>query len=334
MSESLTSASIDPVTLRGYNLLRGSCGWFKVEDSGLLRISGEDRKAWLQGQCTNDMRRLATGGSMHFCVCTATGQLVAPCIVFDLPAAEERPAQYALIAPKTTVPALLERAETTVIMEDVQVEDITGEFEWFTVQGPAATSELSELLELPALDAGVATKSVLCLRHDRTGYGGWDLLFPKGAAKKLLAKIEEVNAAAIDICRLEAGIPLFRVDMNEKTLPPEMGPAFEAKHISYTKGCYTGQEVLMRIHSRGHTNKTWVALVVDSEVQPGDIVSHGTREDAGVITCAVVSPRFGRIAGAMVRNEAAQDGEVVQVRSSNGSIEGEVHSMPLLNNFG
>jgi folate-binding protein YgfZ len=118
--------------------------------------------------------------------------------------------------------------------------------------------------------------------------------------------------------------------MDEKTLPPEMGPAFEARNISYSKGCYTGQEVLMRIHSRGHTNKTWMALVSDEPIPIGASLAHGKRDDAGVVTSSGESPQFGYIAGAMLRNEAAFDGERVRVNGESRSFEAEVRPFPLL----
>ena len=118
--------------------------------------------------------------------------------------------------------------------------------------------------------------------------------------------------------------------MNEKTFPPEMGKAFEERHVSYSKGCYMGQEVLMRIHSRGHTNKTWVGLASEKPLEVGASVGHRLRSDSGIVTSAVFSPDFGYIGAAMVRNEAAFEGEVVQVTTSQGIVEAEVRQMPIL----
>src|SRR2546423_1058203 len=246
MSERTLSSSIDPATLHAYSLLREACGLFSVNDSGLLRMAGEDRKLWLQGQCTNDLRNLLRGASLQFCVCSPTGQLLANCTVYALPDA------FLIVAPKAAVPAFLERAESMIILEDVQVTEITEDYAWLSVQGPTATREMGGIFELPTLDAGLSSRQPaienrkskidpFCLRHDRTGLGGWDLLLPKGEGNSLLNKIESVKESAVEITRLEAGIPKFGVDMNEKTLPPEMGADFETKHISYTKGCYTGQ---------------------------------------------------------------------------------------------
>jgi hypothetical protein len=82
----------------------------------------------------------------------------------------------------------------------------------------------------------------------------------------------------------------------------------------------------MRIYSRGHTNKTWMGLIADEPIPIGATVSHRSRPDAGVVTSAEESPQFGFIAGAMLRNEAAFDGEIVKV----DGIEAEVRPMPFL----
>ncbi len=330
MSESLVSDPLTESVLRSYDLLREGCGRYELANSCLLELTGEDRKAWLQGQITNDLRKTQVGDSIAFCVCSPTGQMLAAC---DLWALEDR---FLIRSHKASLPALLERCTHMVVMEDVHHADLTPSYKLVSVQGPTATRELKELMELPTLDAGTLEyegASVICLRSNRTGLGGWDLLLPtdaKKAIKKLEAAFAPIDEHAFNIARLEAGIPRYGVDMNERTLPPEMGSLFESRNVSYNKGCYTGQEVLMRIHSRGHTNKTWMALVSDQPMQAGDIVSHANRADAGVVTTGLDSPRYGYIAGAMIRNEAAFDGETVTVKGPDGDFDAEVRPFPLL----
>src|SRR5438105_3125211 len=152
MSERTFSSSIDAATLHAYSLLREACGLLSVNDSGLLRMAGEDRKLWLQGQCTNDLRNLQPGASLQFCVCSPTGQLLANCTGYALPDA------FLIVAPRAAIPALLERAESMIILEDVQVSEITEDYEWLSVQGPTATRELREIFDLPGLDAGDLTE--------------------------------------------------------------------------------------------------------------------------------------------------------------------------------
>lgn len=328
IAESLVGGAIDQSTLRGYALLREGCGCFPLEDSALIELRGEDRKAWLQAQATNDLRSLGPGGSMQFCLCSATGQLLATATVW---AFEDR---FLIVCPKGALPALMQRIEMMVIMEDVEAKDLTVSMFGYSVQGPEASAQLSQFIDLPTLDAGLTTLNgaeVLCLRSNRTGLGGWDLYGPSSESlAELLAHFEPVPTQSVEIARIEAGIPKFGEDTNEKTLPPELGVDFESKNISYRKGCYVGQEVLMRIHSRGHTNKTWVGLLLDGPVIPKAIVHSPGVGQVGVVTSVAESPRYGHVAAATVRNEAVADGEPVTVEVDGVEVKGEVVLMPIL----
>ena len=224
------------------------------EKLALIEFSGTDVLEWLQGQATNDLRSIAEGHPISFCLCQPTGQLLTLC---ELHLLGDR---KLLLADNGS--AVLERAQSMVVMEDVEAKDLN-----LTVS----------------------------------------------------------NASIDDASRLEMGIPLRARDYTDKTLPPELGPAFEAKHVSYNKGCYTGQEVLMRIHSRGHTNKTWVGLILEAPVEVGASVLHAGKESAGVITSATISSEFGPIAAAMLRNEVAQEGAEVTVQG----VRGVVRQMPI-----
>lgn len=285
-------------------------------------MRGEDRKAWLQGQSSNDIRQLRPGGSTHFCICSPTGQMLALCTAFSL---DDR---YLILTPKACASAVAERVSSMVILEDVVCHEVTEHFEWLSVQGPEASRELGATHSLPTLEAGEVEGSLL-LRFDRTGLGGWDLLSRKGpaAAKQNFTR---VLPEAVEIARLEAGIPIYGKDISERTLPPEVGTHFESQYVSYSKGCYTGQEVLMRIHSRGHTNKTWVGLLLDEAVKSGSEVASESREDVGTVTSVADSPHYGPIAAATIRNEDAAEGTTLTVNGPQGPVHAEVVKMPIL----
>lgn len=320
----------DDAVTQHYDLLRADSGLLHLDSLALVRLTGDDRKGWLQGQVTQELRRFEGGASTAFCVCEPTGHLLTVVDGWALPD------RMLLTLPHETLPAFLRRVEQMVILEDVAAEDAGSEYRLISIQGPTATRKLSELVTLPNLDAGVSDlkgHEVFVLRSNRTGMGGWDLCVPKKARAAINAlekAFPSVSAEAYNIARLEAGIPFFGSDMNAKTLPPEMGSAFEARHISYNKGCYTGQEVLMRMHSRGHTNRTWVGLLADEPLEIGATISHALRPEAGVVTSAVSSPDYGEIGAAMVRNEVAYPGETVIVRTERGEVEAEVRPMPIL----
>ena len=313
---------IDSMTLEGYRLLREGAGLIDLPHFAALELTGDDRRGWLQGQVTSDLRNLADGGSVAFCMCKPTGQLLAFGTVWDLPD------RFILTIPVRAIESVLERVEQMVILEDVAARIIQGPT-LISIQGPRASMELQDLVKLPALDAGTFQDG-LWLRSNRTGLGGWDVLASAALEKELRGRFRTVAASAYDIARLEAGIPIFGTDTTPKTLPPEIGPAFVETHISYTKGCYTGQEVIMRIHSRGHTNRTWMGLIAEGQLRSGDLISAGDLNDAGSITSCALSPAYGPVGAAYVRNEAAHHDAAVVVHSSSGEVLAKLQHMPLL----
>lgn len=322
--------AISEQALRDYDRLRDDCGLVSLPGLGQVIMKGDDRKGWLQGQATNNVRRFETGNSVSFCFTSPTGHLLA---IVDGWAVHDR---FLFTCARETVPAVLTRIEQMVVLEDVEAENGADTYSLLSIQGPTASKRLGEFLTLPSLDAGESRLDevpIYCLRSDRTGLGGWDIWVPKAAdeaRRKIESAFEPIGGEAYNIARLEAGIPLFGLDAHERTLPPELGPAFETRHVSYNKGCYVGQEVLMRIHSRGHTNKTWVGLIAEGPLEAGGQVSHPQRADAGTVTSAAFSPDYGHIGAAMVRNEAARNGELVRVITERGEVEAEVRLMPIL----
>ena len=328
MSELLTQPSLAVVA--DYDRLRDDCGIIELPGVALIALSGDDRKGWLQGQVTNNVRLLESGASSQFCFCEATGHLLAICEAWALPNVIVMTTSVACEEP------LLRRIEQMVVMEDVAAVAARATYRMLSIQGPRATAELGRLVTLPSLDAGEAQlgeATVFCLRSNRTGMGGWDVWVPADQARALgilQDAFVPVGPEAFDIARLEAGIPEFGRDASAKTMPPELGGFFSSRHINYNKGCYCGQEVLMRMHSRGHTNRTWMGLASEFPLEEGAVVSHPRRPDAGVVTSAVFSPDFGFIGAAMLRNEAASDGETATVKTSRGDVQAEVRPMPLL----
>lgn len=278
--------------------------WAVLPDAGigLIELTGADALEWLQGQATNDLRNLGATDPISFCLCEPTGQLLAVCDTWIF--------EGRMLIATDNAAALIHRAETMVILEDVVAHDLSNEFSLLSVQGPRATQQIRDFYG----------QGSMVLKRNRLGLEGCDVWSPKTETSP-----DRISETTYEIARIEAGVPKRGVDYTTKTLPPELGPAFESTHISYNKGCYTGQEVLMRMHSRGHTNKTWMGLLLESPVAVGEKISHASRDDAGVISSAAVSPTLGPIAAATLRNEAAiEDAEVLV-----GNVRGRVRQMPL-----
>lgn len=290
-----------------YRLLRKQCGQLLIAKPALISLQGSDRREWLQGQATNDIRKLTPQNPVSFCLCTATGQL--ECIVD----AWERENDILLSCAMETRQILLDRIENMVIMEDVIGEDLTDSYDFTCIQGPES----------------ILVEESICLPNDRSGFGGFDIWTAKtqtSPSAKVIVPL--VAKEALEAARIEAGIPLFGADTTEKTLPPELGLRFESAHVSYDKGCYTGQEILQRLHSRGHTNKVWVGFVADGELERGAVIDAPDRAGIGSVSSMARSPRLGSIGAGTVRNEFSEPGTRLRVQTERGEVEIEVREFP------
>lgn len=270
----------------GYRELRTDAVVVPQFAPSVFAIDGADAVEWLQGQCTNDLHILGPQG-LDFCFTKPTGQILTLCRAWkrgdDIVVAVDDPG------------VLMARVDQTVIMEDVRLRELGPAT---CVQGPKCTED--------------ATDSFL--PGDWTGSGGYlSVSVPHSG----LASLSE---GAWNLATLESGQPIRGKDFGERTLPPELGADFEGRFVSYQKGCYTGQEVLMRIKSRGHTNKTWVALRSDCVLEPGSTVVFEDNE-VGVVHRSANSPNFGPIASATLLNRATKNGSIVSVSGAQAVVE-------------
>ncbi|MBX3118787.1 MAG: hypothetical protein KF784_06950 [Fimbriimonadaceae bacterium] len=266
---------LEPAIAKDYESLRAGQGWYRDTSKALVELRGEDIHDWLQGQVTSDVRKLAVDAPLQACMCSPTGQLLADVTLY------EDKDRILIETDRVSVAAVMKRIETMVIMEDVEGKDLSAGFDLFVL---GITHEV-----LPS--GAIVTMTA----------GPRNVWVPSGS--QWVPTGLEIGPEAIEMARLEDGLPRFEKDMTEKTLPPEMGARYEASHISYTKGCYTGQEILMRMHSRGHTNKTWVRFTSEGLIEEGVTIESPQGEKIGTVTSSVVSPRFGYLGAGMVRNQ-------------------------------
>jgi len=225
------------------------------------------------------------------CLTSPTGQLQA---ILSLAALGEE-----TVVLSAQVDPILKRVEEFVISEDVAVAQ-TG-LQVVTIQGAGSWEFVQDRLE------GLAN-----LPAARLAAEGWDVLVERRASERALAGLEVISSDELDRAALERGVPAFGLDTSEKTLPPELGPHFEASTISYQKGCYVGQEVLMRVHSRGHVNRQWVGLnLSESVIRGADVLHEG--KSVGQVHRVLESPEFGWIGSATLRSSATDPGTQVSI---------------------
>lgn len=272
---------------------------------GRLCLTGTDRVRLLNGQVSNDVKTLPTGRGCAAAFCSPKGRLVADVAIFALP--EELLLDFEPGVSTT----LIQRLEHHIVAEDVEVVDVTPHYGLLSVQGPNSAALIARLAIFPQIPetplslatAGDATLGELYLvNRSRAGFPGFDLFVPTDSQESVFDRMAaaardlEGRAAgfeALDLARFEAGIPRFPVDMDETNLPPEAGLDRDA--ISYSKGCYTGQETIARIRTYGQVSKVLRGLQLPDDGSPlpqkGDkLMRHG--REAGYITSARQSPEL------------------------------------------
>jgi folate-binding protein YgfZ len=272
-----------------------------LSERARLRLAGPDRKRYLHGMVTNDIQRLLPGQGCHAAMLTVKGKLLGDMIVLDC-GEEEGLLLLMEAAARDKVRQDLERH---LILDDATVSDVSGELHELGVYGEQAQAALSELLgstlELAEAYAHVAVPGVRVLRGRELGVPEYRLLAPPGLLHELPARLAALGGrplpeAEAEILRIEAGTPRYGLDMDEERLPIE---ANLEDAVSFTKGCYLGQEVVARVSLRGHVNRKLVGLRfpgLDAPPPRGTQLQHETRENAGTVMSGARSPRHGAIA--------------------------------------
>ena len=311
--------------------LRDAAGVLDLSARSRLCLTGPDRKRFLHGQVTNDVNKLNVGEGCYAALVTAKGKLVSDLNIYCLPD------ELLLDFEPGLTSRVTERFEKYIIADDVQIVDVAPHYGLITVQGPKAAETIARLKLFPSLPerpyqfgtSKDAAGDLYCASHSRGLAAGFDLFVPIAEVENVSRAAEAAgalrcSAQALDIVRIEAGIPRFGVDMDETNLAPE---AIEATAISYAKGCYIGQEVISRIRSYGEVAKALRGLKLSIMAQRGDKLFVGDKE-VGFITSALASPTFkANIALGYVRREHKQIGTKLVLRTE--TAEGEATIVPL-----
>jgi folate-binding protein YgfZ len=293
--------------------------YIRREDRGHLRLTGTDRLSYLHGLLSNDVATLTAGSSRYAALLTAQGRMITDMFVHEV-------GDAAIIElDRTLAPSIREHLERFVITEDVTVEDATASVVQFGVYGPHAE----------ALVDGLAADAVAASWPSAdSGLQGTEVLVAASAVAEVERTLADHGATRIDprvleIARIEAGIPKFLVDMDTTTIPLEAG--IEDRAISMTKGCYVGQEVIVRVLHRGggRVAKKLVGLRTASPVSRDDRLWSGERE-IGRITSAVESPRFGPIALGYVQRDFVEPGTELTVQRNGTNVTAVVAPVPFV----
>jgi tRNA-modifying protein YgfZ len=304
---------------------------------GKISLTGADRASFLHALLTNDIARLTPGTGAYAAYLTPQGRMISDMRVVEC-------GDEILLDVESSVgDALSERLDTLIFSEDVQVKNVTRDLAEMGVHGPLASRVLADVLGIAAarLDEmnqydtiRVPASTATVVRDDALGVVGFDVYAPAADAARVIAAI--VGAGAVpageetaEVLRIEAGRPRFTVDMDTDTIPLEAG--IENRAISLTKGCYVGQEVIIRVLHRGHGRvaRKLAMLEVTGDVVPvrGATILAGEQE-IGRITSAVFSPkRNGPLALGFVQRDYLAPGTQVMVRSAGEILQATVRQL-------
>lgn len=329
----LLPASYGDVQLE-YKFARESVALIDKNYRALFSFSGADRVRYLNAMLTGNIRDLQTGHGNISLLLNPQGRILAEVEALAL---EER---LLVLSHVMIRQRLMETFDKYIIMDDITLEDWSDKFGTLALEGPRALEIARELCavdldSMSALDhaersiSGMHCRVVrisageiygaefICAREDLQAL--WDLLLD--AARKRAGG--PAGYEALNVFHLENGIAWYGVDFDDNQIPHQA--ALEDSHISYTKGCYTGQEIVERVRSRGQIQRRRVMLKFSGDAIPRageSLFSAGAenRAEIGFVTRAAMSPKFGAVIGTgYVRREQMEPGS--KVKWSGGEAE-------------
>jgi folate-binding protein YgfZ len=283
-----------------YRAVTEACGLLDRSERGKLALSGDGAKTFLQGQVSNDVEILEPGTGCYAALLTPKGKMLGDLRVLD--AGQE----LLLDTERLALQALFNTIRRTMIGYEVQLHKRTLERGLLSLIGPeaAALAGADALAGAPEHSHVAGELGGLAVRKVRTDVGV-DLLCDAADTGALRAWLEDAGArpvseATAELVRVEHGRPRYGVDLDESVIPQEAG--LNERAVSFTKGCYVGQETVARLYYRGKPNRHLRGLRLSGPGESGQPVLAGQRE-VGRLGSVASSPRLGPIALAIVRRE-------------------------------
>lgn len=315
-----------------YLILLSGCGIYDLGWRAHFRISGQDRVRWLNGMVSNNIRELAAGRGNYNFVLNPQGHIQGDLYVYNC-------GEYFLAgSERSQFQKLLTVLQRYIIMDQVELTDLTDEFTAIGIQGPNAAEliakaglegQLPDSLELKEFIWN--GQKLLATRMADERFLTYELWVPPSEAASLWDALTEADASpvgmdALEMFRVAAGVPRYGLDIRERDLPQETG---QLQALNFSKGCYIGQEIVERIRSRGNVHRCFTGFRID-----GALPATGSKvmldgKEVGEVTSALQVPANAEenhtLALGYVRREAANPGTRVDI---NGATTATVSSVP------
>jgi len=329
-------------------------GLIDLSPRGRMLVSGSEAVQFLNGLITNDMKTLEMGQWMPAAFPNVQGRLVAAIRVLRLQDQGTDNGTDMNICPTflidteaATHQTVLKTIERFTLAGDFHVNDMTSQTAMLSLQGKKAASVVGSVLgEAAAVSAPNAvrqitwqqdggTAEVTGVHASHTGEDGFDLIVENDRATSLWNALQRAGARpvgydALEILRIEAGVPRYGIDMDETNIVTETNLD---DAVSYTKGCYIGQEIIARIKYRGHVAKKLTGVVFDGavELNAGSLINSVDGKEIGRITSVTYSPKLNRtIALVYLKYDYLTPGTEVKAGSGNHEFSGTVIELPFV----
>jgi len=297
---------------QGYEALRRGAGWMNLRARGRIAVRGRDRARLLHNLASNEVKKLAAGFGCYAFLLSPQGRIQADLtlLVFD--------DHILLDTEPEQREKMVQHIRRYIVADQVELEDVTAATCAVALEGPESALVLEkaggaapggDYRHLPWREAGDA----IVARISLTGQPGFRIYSGAGGADEIIRRLAEAGAQPgtdedARLVRLENGRPRYGEDIRDTSLPQETG---QMHAVSFSKGCYLGQEIVERIRAQGHVNRKLVRLRLDSAAPAGAKLTADGAE-AGEITSSIYSPAQGSaVALAYVRANYAAPGHAL-----------------------
>ena len=293
----------------------GGAGLIDLSSRGRIRVSGSEAVMFLNGLITNDMKSLAENRWMPAAFPTVQGRLIGAVRVV------RGKDSFLIDTDAESREAVLKTISRFTLAGDFHVSDVTAETALLSIQGKRAAEVVGRVFETSLSDLprnGAMETPVTTIRATHTAEDGFDVVIDSGEAVKIReafinAGAQLVSDDTFEVLRIEAGIARYGRDMDDTNIVTETNLD---DAVSYTKGCYVGQEIIVRIKHRGHVAKklTGLRFETDRPIEAGTIVKSTDGSEIGKVTSTAFSPTLGNTIGlGYVRYEHLAAGTSVMV---------------------
>ena len=328
----------EAISVSEYSAVRGGgTGLIDLSARGRMLVSGSEAVTFLNGLITNDMKSLAANSWMPAAFANVQGRLLATVRIIH------REDGFLIDTEESTREAVMKLIERYTLAGDFKVVELADEAAEMSIQGQASREIVEKVFGTQAAELGRQKSltfdfegaAVTLIRATHTAEDGFDLFVNRDDSATIgdaltHAGAQSVSEETFETLRIEAGVPRYGIDMDEKNVVTETNLD---DAVSFTKGCYVGQEIIVRIKHRGHVAKKLTGIVLSGPApvaQNAEILSAAGKE-IGRINSSAFSPKLDRaIALGYVKYDYIAPGTRVKVASADDSIDGEVSAMPFV----